>query len=171
MFYTYLWLRECGTPYYVGKGSGNRAYRKGGPKDRACILVQEFLSEEDAFEAEIFLIAYFGRLDNETGILRNRTNGGESPPNPKGRKRSAETLKRASIALKGKAGYKKGSYTHSEETRKKMSISASLISRTGRHWSPERRERHKNRTTHNKNLGKPWTAAQRAAFILGYKRS
>jgi hypothetical protein len=75
-FYTYMWLREDGTPYYIGKGKGNRAFRKGSPpRDR--ILIQEFPSEEDAFAAEVFLIAYYGRKDLNTGILRNRTDGGE----------------------------------------------------------------------------------------------
>src|ERR1700728_3802345 len=57
-FYTYMWLREDGTPYYVGKGHGARAIRKGSPSlDR--ILIQEFESEADAFAAEVFLIAHY----------------------------------------------------------------------------------------------------------------
>ncbi len=76
VFYTYLWLRENGTPYYVGKGIGRRAYRKGCPlRDR--ILIQEHPSEQDAIVSEIFMIAYYGRLDLATGCLRNRTDGGE----------------------------------------------------------------------------------------------
>src|ERR1700693_826234 len=75
-FYTYLWLREDGTPYYAGKGQGDRAFRKGcPPADR--IIIQFWPSEEDAFAGEKFLIALYGRKDNGTGILRNMTDGGE----------------------------------------------------------------------------------------------
>jgi len=77
-FYTYMWLREDGTPYYVGKGHGHRAFRKGCPfKER--IIVQEWPSEADAFKGEQLLIALYGRKDLGTGILRNRTDGGEGP--------------------------------------------------------------------------------------------
>jgi hypothetical protein len=82
MFYTYLYLREDGTPYYVGKGKGRRAFRKGQrqfnvPVDKSNILIQEFESEADAFEAEKFLIEYYGRKDLGAGCLRNLTDGGE----------------------------------------------------------------------------------------------
>jgi hypothetical protein len=83
-FYTYLWLREDGTVYYVGKGSGNRAYlkhRRGGmkppPDDR--IIVQQFENEAEAFGAEIFLISFYGRKNTNSGCLVNFSNGGEGP--------------------------------------------------------------------------------------------
>ena len=79
-FYTYLWLREDGTPYYVGKGHSVRAYvwhrRIGSAPPPERILIQEFTSEADSFEAEIFLIQFYGRKDLGTGILANRTDGG-----------------------------------------------------------------------------------------------
>jgi hypothetical protein len=78
VFYTYLWLREDGTPYYVGKGTGERAYRKSSPP-REHILVQTWACESDAFFAEMFLISYYGRMDTCTGCLRNHTDGGEGP--------------------------------------------------------------------------------------------
>ena len=68
VFYTYLWLREDGTPYYAGKGSGKRAIRKGSPQDLGRIIIQEYESEADAFEAEIFLIGYYGRIDRGTDV-------------------------------------------------------------------------------------------------------
>lgn len=81
-YYTYLWLREDGSPYYVGKGRwqkhGQRAFRLGCPTlDR--IIIQEHPTEDDAFFAEKFFISYFGRKDIGTGILRNLTDGGEGP--------------------------------------------------------------------------------------------
>ena len=90
-FYTYLWLREDGTPYYAGKGMGIRAYRShrmGKAPSRDRILVQDFASEQDALVAEMFLIAAYGREDQGTGCLLNLTDGGENPPNHKGMKRS-----------------------------------------------------------------------------------
>jgi len=84
-FYTYAYLRENGTPYYVGKGTGLRAYGKRSkgvkpPKDKERILIlKKGLSEKEAFRHEIYMIAVFGRKDLGTGILRNRTDGGEGP--------------------------------------------------------------------------------------------
>jgi hypothetical protein len=79
-FYTYLWLREDGTPYYVGKGSGERAFISDNHNvpcpPELNILIQEFSSETEAYEAEEFLIAYYGRKDLGTGCLRNLTDGG-----------------------------------------------------------------------------------------------
>lgn len=80
VFYTYLWLREDGTPYYVGKGYLHRAFERhriGKAPTKERIILQQWLCEEDAFAAEKFLITYYGRKDNGTGILRNFTDGGE----------------------------------------------------------------------------------------------
>jgi hypothetical protein len=105
MFYTYLWLRENGVPKYVGKGSGDRAYNPNGHRIGVPpvnqIIVQEFECEEDAFFAEKFFIALYGRTDNGTGCLSNLTDGGENPPSWKGRKRTEESVKKSSVSKTG----------------------------------------------------------------------
>jgi hypothetical protein len=83
MYYTYTYLREDRTPYYIGKGSGRRAYEKHNrkikpPKDKSKIIfLKQNLTEEESFKHEKYMIAVFGRKDLETGILHNRTDGGE----------------------------------------------------------------------------------------------
>ena len=82
-YYTYAYLREDGTPYYIGKGKEYRVYDKHNrtsppPKDKSRIIfLKQNLTEEEAFKHEIYMIAVLGRKDLGTGILRNLTSGGD----------------------------------------------------------------------------------------------
>jgi hypothetical protein len=111
MYYTYAYLREDGTPYYIGKGKGYRAYQgnrksTNPPKDKSkIILLKQNITEAEAFRHEIYMISIFGRRDNNSGILRNLTNGGEGTS---GANNSGER----------NGFYKK---SHTEETKSKIS--------------------------------------------------
>jgi hypothetical protein len=84
MFYVYQYIRIDGSPYYIGKGSGDRAWKRWNKKDvkppkdsSRIVILEDNLSEDDAFILERQLIAKYGRKDLGTGILHNKTNGGE----------------------------------------------------------------------------------------------
>lgn len=105
IFYTYLWIREDGTPYYVGKGTWHRAHtihlRIGSAPPADRILLEAHTSEADAFAAKTFLISYYGRKD-KGGILANLTDGGEGKA---GWKESEEQgAKRGAAISAGKKG-------------------------------------------------------------------
>lgn len=110
-YYVYVWLRANDseiapkyTPYYVGKGSGKRAFEKYGrtvpaPRDSNCVaFVEEGLTEERAFELESYSIKLYGWVDTGTGILRNRTDGGDGPS---GMIMSEETRRKMSEQRRG----------------------------------------------------------------------
>ena len=138
-YYTYAYLREDRTPYYIGKGQGNRAYRKRKseikpPKDKSRIIkLKQNLTEEEAFKHEIYMIAVFGRKDLGTGILHNRTDGGEGTsgfipwnkgktgftPWNKGKVCDENHKRNISIGRKGIPSHRPG-YSPSKETREKI---------------------------------------------------
>jgi hypothetical protein len=161
-FYVYEYLRSrasdngpSGSPYYIGKGRGRRAFTSvchnaPPPEDRLFIhIIAKDMNERDALQAEVLLIRLHGRLDIGTGCLRNLTDGGEgmsgwkASPETKakisaamlghnrcvGRKIAQATRDKIAASLSGRVGNRSGKH-HSEESKARMSRSAK--SRIGR---------------------------------------
>lgn len=130
-FYVYQYLREraseygpVGSPFYVGKGKGKRAHVQHTtvhiPQSKVNIVIlASNLEEDEAFCMEKQLIAFYGRIDNKTGCLRNLTDGGEGLA---GRIYTTETRAKIGKAHKGKHV--------SDETCAKISAKAKLRKHT-----------------------------------------
>lgn len=112
IFYVYAYLREDLTPYYIGKGSKDRAWkshtRTNGtnllPKDpNKIVILKNSLTEAESYDYESELIEHYGRKDLGTGILQNRTDGGRG--NESGYRHTNDAIEKLRYA--GKVGAKK----------------------------------------------------------------
>jgi hypothetical protein len=183
-FYTYAYLREDRTPYYIGKGTGRRIYikRKDGvnrPKDKSrVIFLKQNLTEEEAFKHEKYMIAVFGRKDLGTGILHNRTDGGEGTSGAKHSEKTKEKIRAANKGKKHSEEHKANVIAarigkkHSDETKAKMSAAAKNKPSVSEKTREKMKEAAKNRPAISEETRKKMSTAQIGnTNTLGYKQT
>jgi len=148
-----MYCREDGTPYYIGKGKGNRINDPNHTMNLPLVERRKYLktnlTEEESFNHEVYMIHVLGRKDTGTGILRNLTDGGDGCT---GNIVSVETREKLSKLKKGKK--------FSEEHKNNISKSLTGLKRP---------EEFKNKLS--KTLKKQYSLKERKPTFEGKKHS
>jgi hypothetical protein len=115
-------IRKIGNPYYIGKGTKNRAWSKHAnvkiPTDLSYIVILESnLTELGALALERRYIEWYGKICDGSGILLNITDGGDNPPSWKGKQKTQEHIRKIQETKE-----KNGTIKHTDETKLKMSM-------------------------------------------------
>ena len=134
IYYTYAYLTETGRPYYIGKGSGKRAWRHNNsydvpqPPDELILILKKDLTEEEAWDHEEYMIAIHPDLQNKARGGRNV--GCSATPERKrkiantvrGRTLSDEHKRKLSVSKKGKKQSPEDVAKRAEGCRRSISI-------------------------------------------------
>ncbi len=123
-YYTYAYLREDGTPYYIGLGQNKRAFNwhrhcPVPPRNRILFLKRN-LTREEAIRHEIYLIAILGRKNIGTGRLINLTAGGESKNGFRPTEEQKEKWRGENNSQYGKTKHTNSNAKLTEEQRKQI---------------------------------------------------
>ena len=120
IFYVYQYLREDGSPYYIGMGHGNRIHESHKNvetprnKEQRQIICNN-LEEKKALLLENILTNIYGLIVDGSGILENKIHGGHvSPRGMLGKHHKEESKLKISLGNIGK----KRTEEHKENYRK-----------------------------------------------------